>query len=462
MNIYNPLAKYIMAPSLDILRGTQTTKCWKDLESSQWWPRERILELQNRRLNRMVKYAYENVSYYHRKFDEIGVNPLEIKNSQDLIKLPFLDKKEIRDNFNQLTSLAFPVKQRIKLYTSGSSGQQLFFYTTKHQHTSLAFGERQRGFTAIGIELGDKCTRLGIANNQRSGPIFWQRAIDALKRDKLFDVHEMIDDKMHQFAGSISRFQPRLLRGFPSIVYELARFIHNNKQYRIKPLVIVTGGEQLFDYQRTYFREVFGCDTYDFYSAEEQHTIATECPSHKGYHLVAENVILEVIDSNGKPVSPGKEGEIAITNLHNFAMPMIRYKIGDIGILTDKICPCGRGLPLLVSLSGRIYDLIITKSKRVIPGQYLVQPLRELYARLNLAEFQIVQESPGKAIIKVVPGVENSRNNADIVSSIIAGYRNVLGDEIEISVELVGKIPRSSAGKLRKVISIHGSQTGKS
>jgi phenylacetate-CoA ligase len=457
VSVYNPIAKYIMGPSLDILRRTQAIKCWKDLETSQWWPRDRILELQNKRLRKLVKYAYENVAYYRRKFDEIGVNPLEIKNSEDIIKLPFLDKKDIRHNFKELTASGFLVKERVKLYTSGSTGQQLFFYTTKHQHNSLAFAERQRGYTAIGIELGDKCAHLGIANQQRSGPIIWQGFIDTLKRDKLFDVHDMIDDKMDNFAKSLSQYQPKLLRGFPSIVYELARFIRNNKQYRIKPEGIVTGGEQLFEYQRNYFREVFGCDTYDFYGAEEQHTIAFECPAHDGYHLVAENVIVEVIDDNGKLVSPGEEGEIAITNLQNYAMPMIRYRIGDIGALTDKLCPCGRGLPLLVSLSGRIYDLIVTKSKRVVPGQYLVQPLRGLYASLNLAEFQIVQESPGKALIKVVPGVENSRRKDDISSSIIAGYRHVLGDEIEISVELVGKIPRSPSGKLRKVISILGS-----
>jgi phenylacetate-CoA ligase len=451
--MYRWLAQKIMAPSHDILRGTHSMKCWRELEASQWWPREQIIELQNQRLKRLVHYAYENVPYYRRIFDRIAAYPEDIKSGDDLTKLPILNKHDIRTHFEELTARDFPPLQRIRLHTSGSTGQQLYFYSTKQQHISLAFAERQRGYHAIGFKLGDKYAYLDDRIQHISGPEILQRLIGTMKRELFLDIRRILKNEFHDVAAAIKRYNPQFMRGFPSTILDLARFIRNNPEYSFKLSGIISGGETLYAYQRDYFREVFGCDTFDFYGTEEQHIIGVECPLHSGYHLAAEDVIVEIIDSNGKPVPAGSEGEITITALNSYAMPFIRYRIGDIGVISGKTCPCGRGLPLLDSLSGRIYDSIITKSRRVIPGQYLVRLISPIYTRLNMEEFQIVQEIAGQVIIRVVLDKDSRQEPDEISTALIRGYKDMFGEEIDVNVEIVDKITRSARGKLRKVLS---------
>ena len=127
-------------------------------------------------------------------------------------------------------------------------------------------------------------------------------------------------------------------------------------------------GEALQDFQRDLFARVFQCECYSYYGAFETSAIACECPEHSGYHVAAENVIVEVVDVEGRPVAPGQEGRVLTTNLHNYGMPMIRYEIGDLAVTSDRQCPCGRGLPLLAAVNGRTADVLHTTDGRQGPG----------------------------------------------------------------------------------------------
>lgn len=450
--MYRLVAKHMLAPALELARGTRALKCLKELEESQWWPKDRILEVQNQRLSRLLQHAYQNVPYYHRIFDERGIKPADIKYSQDLIKLPVLNKRLIRDNFADIMAHNFPKRQVIVSCTAGSTGEPLMFYRTKDERFNWAFAAVMRATRWAGYEIGDKS--VGFAFRQQIGkPSTAAKAAEKLRfffeRTAYYDVTEFAA-KLPQIAQKIATYRPAFIRGYPSAIYLLARFIEKGGGYKIKPKAIITGAESVYEHQRELFSKVFQCDTYSIYSTQEQHCIAAECSAHTGYHISAENVIVEIVDEENNPVPAGDYGGILITNLHNFVMPFIRYDIGDIGALTQATCPCGRGLPLLSNLSGRVTDFIVTQNGTTIPG--IALPVSEL-VRLNIEQVQIVQESYSEIVIKLVVQDEPTRGRNEIAQEVMQIYRPVLGDDMTISLEFVDHIPVTKAGKTHFVIS---------
>jgi len=207
----------------------------------------------------------------------------------------------------------------------------------------------------------------------------------------------------------------------------------------------------LYDYQRDLFSKVFQCETYSHYTSWELLAIASECPEHSGYHISSENAIVEIVDYEGRPVPSGVEGRIVVTNLHNYAMPFIRYDIGDLGVSSDRACPCGRGLPLLSSLNGRECDIIFTRSGKSVPGMAIP---KEFLVSFGIEQFQIVQESYEKIAVKLVLGREYPAEHLDkLTREIINQYQPLLGKDVEITTEFVDHIPHTEEGKRRVVTS---------
>ena len=448
--MYSLIARYMLAPVLDFFRGTKTMKCLKELEESQWWSRDKILELQNQRLRQLVRHAYDNVPYYRRIFDERALKPNDIECSEDLVKLPVLTKQLIRNNFDDLMARGLPGKERIQHATSGSVGEPLVFYRVRND---LNWGSAalQRAYEWAGYEIGDKCVSIWRRYSYKPMVNFREAAAKFFERILFFDVEKISTEKMPLFAKKLKHFQPEFIRSYPSAIYLLARFIKREGKPRLRPKAIITAGEQLYDYQRDLFRKVFACETYSCYGSWEVPAIASECSQHSGYHIAAENVILEIVNDEGKPIPVEEEGRILVTNLHNYAMPFIRYDIGDVGAGSDQACPCGRGLPLLAKLSGRTTDVILTRSSGAIPGIALP---RTFLASLGIDQLQIVQENYQKVVVKLVLGGECPQKRADeLAREIIARYRPILGEDMDITVEFVDQIPLTRAGKRRVVIS---------
>jgi len=157
------------------------------------------------------------------------------------------------------------------------------------------------------------------------------------------------------------------------------------------------------------------------------------------------------VNDEGRPVPVGEEGRILVTNLHNYAMTFIRYETGDVGVISDKACPCGRGLPLLAAVNGRTADVISTKSGGRIPGVAL--PWGFL-ASLGVEQFQIVQENYEKVVIKLIIDKEYPRDRVDeIIKEVLRRFRSMFGDDIDVAAELVDQILPTRSGKTRFVIS---------
>ena len=255
---------------------------------------------------------------------------------------------------------------------------------------------------------------------------------------------------MQIWVRRLEEFQPKFIIGYPSAVYLLGRFLCKRADLSFKPKAIIAGGEQLYDYQRDFFQEVFRCETYSLYSSWEAHNIAAECPECAGYHIAAEDLVIEVVDDRDESVPAGVTGRILLTNLHNYAMPFIRYDIGDSGAVSGQLCPCGRGLPLLVELGGRTVDIIVTKSGRAITGMALWWNFLSL---LGVSQFQIVQQSYDTVMVKLVMDREYTQEHIDrLTEEIRAQFGPILGEDMHIQARVVEHIP-ITGGKRRIVIS---------
>jgi phenylacetate-CoA ligase len=451
--MYRWIAWHLLAPVLDFSRGSRTLKCRQVLEQSQWWPRDRIIGLQNKRLRQLIKYAYKNVPYYRRIFDERGFKPGDIKGAQDLVKLPILTKRLIRENFDGMIARGFPSKELLPNSTGGSTGEALKFYSTKDDQYNWGHAASLRAHRWVGYEVGDKVIAFYETGHRMYSRMDKLRGMLGrfFERVLVISTKEMSPDRLLSRAKKLEDFKPEVIRGYPSAIYLLARLIEREGKPRLRPRAVIVDSEQLYDYQRELFGKVFGCETFSHYDSFEVHPIANECPEHAGCHIAAENVIVEVVDGKGKPVPTGREGRILVTNLHNYAMPFIRYDMGDIGALSDKACPCGRGLPLLAKVTGRTTDYMRTKSGGFIPGMAVPW---SFFATLGVEQFQIVQETRGEMIVKLVLDRKYPEKRKDeIAKKIVDFLRKVVGEGLEISVKFVDQIPTTKAGKRRVIIS---------
>ena len=438
------LSKYVLIPLLEKRANGSTSKCQKELERTQWLPRDELKQLQEARLQRLLKHAYKNVPYYQSLFDEEGLKPGDIRTTEDLRKLPILTKDNVRRNFNELVAQNYDKNQMKIASTGGTTGEPLKFYVPRDRGQS--WGALWRGLHWYGFEPGDKWAEIWshpfketILTNMS------QKLSQLLRRFIFLSAFELTEGQMQLFAYRIKKFKPRYLIAYPSAAYILAEYIKQQSIDITSLRVVVTTAEKLYDYERETIKETFGCDVFEYYGGGEVLSMAYECPEHHGLHISAENVILEIVRDDGQPSHPGEMGRIVVTDLNNYAMPFIRYENGDLGILSAIDCPCGRGLPLLESVEGRIADVIVTKDG------FISSPiLTTIFKNLRVRQYQITQESGEEIFIKIMKGEGYSQEDTDYIVNTMHQY---VGDDMRIQIQFVDSIPLTMAGKRRVVIS---------
>jgi phenylacetate-CoA ligase len=403
-------------------------------------------------LSQLLKHAYETVPYYRRIFDQRGIGPASICCAEDLEKLPLLTRQLIKTNSADLMSSGFPPGQLLRLSTGGSTGEPLQFYRSKHDHLDWGLAASQRAMEWSGYKLGDKLAQLTVIRPYHSTLHHVSEIAKQLfQRVHVVDAKTVTLQNLPHHVQALERSKPAFILGYPSSIEMVARHIIKSGRSVLRPAAIMTGAEQLYDYQRELFVSVFGCQVFSVYSAWEAYGIAAECSQHIGFHISAENLIVEIVDNEGRQVPPGREGRVLITNLHNYAMPFIRYEIGDLAVAADTICPCGRGLPMLAKLSGRTTDVVYTRSGKAIAGTAL---LHVFLTPMGVSQFQFVQESYDRVVIKLVMDQACSKSYLDEVTARLKRqYQSLLENDIDISIEFVDAIPVTRDGKRRVVIS---------
>lgn len=438
------LSQYVFVPALERLKGRKTTmKRLKELENTQYMKAEEIKELREKSLRQLIKHAYENVPYYHKILKGEGLKPVDIKTVEDLTKLPVLSRDDVRRNFKDLIARNYDQEKMTLASTGGTTGEPLQFYVPKD--TGWGWGGFWRGLHWYGVEMGDKWAMIWSHPFEQTVAVKLRtKVIQVLQRNIFLSAFEMSEKQLNSFVYKIKKFKPKYLIAYPSAAYILAEYIKQQGIDDARLQVVITTAEKLYDYQREAIKDAFDCGVFEYYGGGEVLSLAYECPEHYGLHITAENVIIEFL-KDGKPTAPGERGSITVTDLHNYAMPFIRYENGDIGSFSNETCACGSGLPLMEPVEGRIVDTVVTKSG------FISSPiLTTVFKNLPVKQYQIVQENEEEILIKIIKGDKYSQQDTDYIVRTMQRY---VGQAMKINVEFPDDIPTTKAGKRRVVIS---------
>ena len=419
------------------------------LEQTQWWPWQDIQTLQMHKLEILLRHAYENVSFYRRRFSEAGLRPQDIQSPDDLAWLPVLTKSDIQDHLHELLAKGVDRRRLIENHTGGSTGHPLTFYQDAN-YWAWADADLLRNYCMAGYQLGMRWAFLwGSDYDARAHKGWFGRLKDRVIYNMIWiNTFDLSAETLARQAEQLVRFQPQILIAYVSSATLLARVVREQHIEGIRPRAIQTSAEVLTPDDRQFLEETFGCPIFDRYGCREVSNIAHECEAHAGLHIVAENNLVEFIKESGRPAKSGEEGRMIVTNLNNYAMPFIRYDVGDVGVLSDRPCPCGRGLPLMEAVKGRTTDVFTSPSGRLLHGEFFTHLF---YKIQGVYQFQVVQETLEDLNIRIVPGPQFDQDKTfHFLEETIHRY----GDpRFQVHFELCEQIPSSASGKYRFTVS---------
>lgn len=398
-------------------------------------------------LRRLLIHAQRNTRHYRRVFAEYDFDPEKLQDLSELKRLPMIDKTVINARGEEL--LSEPHRRASdchESHTGGSTGQPMTFY---RDHACLIF-RRALDFyleRKLGYEIGDKLALLwGNATDIPQPATGRQELIERLVWRRISYMPVQIEaQRLLDFAAQVNRFGPAMMRAYPSLLHFYCRFLREHKVESVPiPLAVVTA-EQLFGFQRELIAETLGGEVMEKYGAREIGTVAIECKAHCGLHLITDSVLVEIEPLPDK--SLGGVGRIIVTDLRNYAMPLIRYDIGDLAELDSTLCSCGFPYPRLVNICGRANDIMYRRDMTPISGIELTDPIAD--SGIN-AQTQIVQNEPGQLLLRIVGLASVPR---EPIAEIRRRFEFILGEGGEIEIEDVDAIERDRSGKFRYTMS---------
>ena len=407
----------------------------------QWQRPEAIRESQCRRLVKTISRAYAQVRYYRRLFDSAGIAPKDISTVEDLCCLPITERQTFQSTpLQEILASNAHVEKCIKRCTSGSTSQPLMIYRNRREDDlndmSWAFA-----FLESGQRLFDRCADFH-SNPKMHMYSRWFERIGIWRRATISAFAEPVEQ-----MSLLKRIRPNIIRGNPDDLLKLVSTIHRKKIQGINPRLVFTMGGVLDKQFRLLIESVLGAEVFDFYGSAELGCIAWECSMHEGYHINTDSLVLEVVDAQGHRVRPGERGKIVCTGLIANTMPFIRYYTGDIGVLDDRRCPCGRGLPLLSRLEGRANDFFILPDGTEIAPTIILQYVKRIQ---GIRQFKIVQEDITQVMVEVVPDSKWAAESFETLRSVLELITHHCAI---IKIALVDKIPQDPSGKFRSIVS---------
>ena len=444
--LYTRFVSRVLFPLQEGAKRHRTVALRRELETTQWWPAERLRQLQLDRLRALLVHANAQVPYYRSLFAQHAIDPSRFRALAQLQTLPFLTKPLIRAHAESLKSNTAQGLARFN--TGGSSGEPLIFFigTERVSHDVAAKWRATRWWN---VDIGDPETvvwgspiELGAQDRVR-----WLR--DRLMRTELLPAFEMSEARLDDFVARIRARRPRMLFGYPSALARIAEHAARRGQ-RMDDLgirVAFVTAERLYDEQRNLIATTFGCAVANGYGSRDAGFIAHQCPSGR-MHITAEDIIVELVDPDGRPVATGESGEIVVTHLATGDFPFIRYRTGDMAVMDDEPCPCGRGLPVLREIQGRATDFVQAHDGTPMHGLALIYTLRDI---VGISAFKIIQET--RELTRVLLVADERCDLGAATRRIEADFKARLGAAVRIEVEPVASIAAEKSGKYRYVVS---------
>ena len=423
--------------------GPEHDRWLKHLLDSQWYARERISKEQLKALRETVDYAFRHVPFYREAYGKLGFHLGEIRSFDDFRQLPIVNKEEVRRNPLLFVSEEFAPRRIYAGLTSGSTGTPLTLYKDRSAfQRNWAFLERTRLW--YGVPSGSpRVTFWGrhVVPFKQSASPFWRH--DMYINNWLFSVYHLGKENLCHYVQKIAEIQPTEIYSYPSALVHVAKKVLDLGEEKIRPKMVITSGETLLPEQRALIQQAFGCPVNDSYGAGEMVASVTQC-EHQTYHNHPEYGFLETV--RGSRVVFDEPGEVLGTGFLNRAMPLIRYRVGDIVTLDSAgVCSCGRAFPIVKNILGRTDDILYTPEG--VPRGRLSHIFKGLQ---SVKEGQIIQDRKAHLQILVV-AAGSVPEDTNLIRRRIDEY---FGSNMKVDFETVVDIPRTASGKFRHQLNL--------
>jgi phenylacetate-CoA ligase len=416
---------------------------YKFLEKSQWWHPRKIARYQNNQVKKLIEHAYNNVPYYKKIMLRNGIRPRDVRRVNDLLRLPLLTKEILRKNADEFLADGIPIDKLRQMQTGGTTGTPLKLYRTQEEdriRNSFIYNVWSRG----GISLNDK----GLIVHARPFAEFENKGNNhgVIKYDTFLKFScppNPTDSDWALLYEEILRFKPLFINGYPSIISMFSRFIlEKNKPTPSSIKSIFYSSENMYLWQENIIKDAFKIRPIGLYGANERVVLASGCEYSSEYHIYPEFGFVELLDEKGEVITePDVRGEIVATSFINYAMPLIRYKTGDIATYSNHKCECGRNHILLTNIEGRTREFAIAKNGDKILFGYSIYG--DLWKSGNLfKQIQFIQNKVGEIEVKVVPTNTSGKVKERIIEIL---YNN--SQLFNYNINIVSEIERTSSGK---------------
>ncbi len=457
MSFYSLIDQKIIIPFAEKLKGRDLTGAIRFLSSSEWLSEEELFELQCKKLRLLLEHCYNNVPYYRRVFNELGITPNDIRSRDDLAKLPVLTKQIIKDNFNDLISSDSYSRKAIEGSTGGSTGIPMRFKEDVNSWNSLR-ALNFRGWSWAGFHVGEKMFTLAgnsLIKKNTGGRKWIEKGLydRMIMRNEKHDCTDITPQALQGYYHSLMKCKPAAIRGYASSLYFFSRYIEQNHLPVCRVKAVFTTGEKLHPKYRYKIQQIFQAPVFDGYGASDGGVSAHECYMHEGLHIGEEHCIVEIVNKEGKTVSDGEIGHVVSTDLNNYVFPFIRYKVGDLAYIKKTLCSCGRKHRLLGEVIGREGRAVYNKQGRPFSSIVLdnmmfkdldihTEECQRLYEKIE--QFQIRQDKKGDLTILIKP--VDPKESIETFSYITENFQTFFPESI-VELKFVETIPPLPSGK---------------
>jgi len=438
-----------------LLRGTgrsQQLSFSNYLHQHQFDTKEAVAAEHDKKIAELLRFSLDKVPYYREEINRLGLNATDItaKPIEVLHALPLLDKTILYNRLDGLKAADLEKRQWHYNTSGGSTGQLAQFvqdavYDNAGQASKALFDE----WTGY-VKGMPKVVLWGSARDLLIGKDTLRTRLGRYLRNEYpLNTFRMTEADMRSFVATINRVRPVQILAYADAAFELARFIESEGLRVHSPKAIMTSATTLYPHMRDMIERVFSAPAFNRYGSREVGDIACECEYHNGLHVNPYTHHVEILRASGSPCTPGEIGEVAVTLLTNFAMPIIRYRIGDMAVWADHPCKCGRHWPLLREVSGRVNNIIRTSkgtysSAALMTMLYFKDP-EKTQPFTSIRQFQLVQKALDnyelKLVLQNIGAWESEKERA------LMQLHSVLGASAKIKIEILDEIIPSASGK---------------
>ncbi len=391
-------------------------------------------------LRKVLRVAFDSVPFYQKRYAEAGVRFDDIQTPADLRRLPVLERDDVKRFKNELCSTTYAGKL-LPHSTGGSTGTPVQFYRTPESY-DWRTAVTARSYAWAGAMLGERV--LYLWSSATGHPSLWKRlklkTFQWVRNEVMIDSFHRSGDFWAEAVRTIHNVRPTAIVGYASHIEELCSFARERGLTFSGIRGVVSAAEPVYPDQYKRVQEVLGCQLYNSYGSREFMSIAVEC-GHGGFHVNMENIYLENDEE-------GRQSDLLVTDLHNYGMPFIRYRIGDTGLISREHCACGRGLIGLAVLEGKTVDQLRTPSGGMVSGVLVRHVLKDV---AEVRQYQAEQTDYDRIVLRVVLQRPLSNESREYLNT---EFRKAIGSRLRLEIEEMSEIPRSASGKLRSVIGL--------